>query len=127
MTDHAPRASVRRYLHVLRVTAVLAGACTRSQTAAPATSSKGVSSEGASCSQEPVAAAEARLLVDKYCVSCHSPAGSAGEDYDFRGDSALIARRRNIEAKLRLRAMPPPSAAQPSAAERATLRCWAKQ
>ncbi|HYQ40670.1 MAG TPA: hypothetical protein VER11_01840 [Polyangiaceae bacterium] len=126
MTGHAPRALAHGYLGVLLVTAVLAAACAGSRTAvAPPTTDKGVSNDVARCPQ--VAAADARSLVDKYCVSCHSPTGSAGEDYDFRGDAAIIARRRNIEAKLRLRAMPPPSAPQPSAAERASLRCWAKQ
>jgi uncharacterized membrane protein len=74
----------------------------------------------------PMTIAQARPLVDEYCVSCHSPSGAAGEDYDFRDDAAVFARRRNIEAKLRLRAMPPPNARQPSEAERTALRCWAK-
>jgi uncharacterized membrane protein len=76
---------------------------------------------------DPVTIVQARSLVDKYCVSCHSPTGSAGEDYDFRSDAAITARRRSIEAKLRLQVMPPPNAPQPNAAERAALRCWAKE
>jgi uncharacterized membrane protein len=74
-----------------------------------------------------VTIAQARSLVDEYCVSCHSPSGAAGEDYDFREDAAISAHRRNIEARLRLRAMPPPNARQPREAERAALRCWANQ
>jgi uncharacterized membrane protein len=81
----------------------------------------------ASCPVEGVTTGQARRLVDEYCVSCHSPNGAAGEDYDFRKDAAIAARRRNIEAKLRLRLMPPPNAPQPSDAERAVLRCWAKE
>jgi uncharacterized membrane protein len=79
------------------------------------------------CPAAPMTTTQARSLVDEYCVSCHSASGAAGEDYDFRSDSAILARRRNIEAKLRLRAMPPPNARQPSEAERASLRCWAQQ
>jgi uncharacterized membrane protein len=63
--------------------------------------------------------------VSKYCVSCHSAEGAAS-DYDFHSDIALTAHRRNIEAKLRLRAMPPPGVAQPSDVDRAALWCWAK-
>jgi hypothetical protein len=81
----------------------------------------------ASCPQEPISAAEARALVDRFCVSCHSPGGEAGDDYDFRSDAAVGAHRRNIEAKLSLRAMPPPEAPQPTDAERARLVCWAKR
>jgi uncharacterized membrane protein len=81
----------------------------------------------ASCPREPISAAEARALVDRYCVSCHSPGGEAGDDSDFRNDAAIGAHRRNIEAKLSLRAMPPPEAPQPTDAERAALGCWAKR
>lgn len=80
----------------------------------------------ASCRKAPISAAEARALVDRYCVSCHSPGGEAGDDSDFRSDAAIGAHRRNIEAKLSLRAMPPPEAPQPTDAERAALSCWAK-
>ena len=52
-------------------------------------------------------------MVDHYCVGCHSPSGAAGPDYDFRSDAALVAHRRNVEAKLRLGAMPPPGFKQP--------------
>ena len=63
-------------------------------------------------------------MVDHYCVGCHSPSGAAGPDYDFRSDAALVAHRRNVEAKLRLGAMPPPGFKQPPAADRQTLLCW---
>jgi|SRR6185369_1887551 len=127
MQHHARRETARRYLELLLVSALLAGACAGTRTGvAPATSAPAASA-GASCALEPVTTTEARSLVDKYCVSCHSPTGAAGEDYDFRGDAAIVARRRSIEAKLRLQVMPPPNAPQPSAAERSTLRCWAKQ
>lgn len=77
------------------------------------------------CAAPLVSDAQARLLVDAYCVSCHWPSGSAGEDLDFRDDATIRSRRRNIEAKLRLGMMPPPGAPMPSAAERSALRCWA--
>jgi uncharacterized membrane protein len=81
--------------------------------------------EGAAQRCPRVTLAEAQPLVSKYCVSCHSADGAAA-DYDFRSDIALTAHRRNIEAKLRLRAMPPPGAAQPSDVDREALWCWAK-
>src|SRR6478736_1303336 len=127
MHDAAQRSFARHALELLLASALLAGACTGTQASVvPAKRAAAVSSEvSATCPL--VTTAEARSLVDKYCVSCHSPSGSAGEDYDFRNDTAISARRSNIEAKLRLHVMPPPSAPQPSEAERTTLRCWAKQ
>lgn len=77
------------------------------------------------CPEPAVTLSEARAVVDRYCVNCHSASGAAGPDYDFRSDSALIAHRRNVEAKLKLRAMPPPGFKQPLAEERRTLQCWA--
>jgi uncharacterized membrane protein len=79
-----------------------------------------------SCPASAVTLPEARAVVDHYCVGCHSPSGAAGPDYDFRSDAALVAHRRNVEAKLRLRAMPPPGFKQPPAADRQTLLCWAR-
>ena len=116
-----------RYFALLLTSARLAGACAGSEAA----SARGEpaplgDSERASCPPAPVTLAYARSLVDTYCVSCHSPTGEAGEDYDFREDRALTAHRRTIEAKLRLRLMPPAGARQPSDAERARLACWAK-
>ena len=129
MVAHARRATARHYFECLLVGALLAGACVGTQSElAPVKGFAAVSTElGASCPVELVTSADARALIDKYCVSCHSPTGSAGEDFDFRTDAAISARRRSIEAKLRLHAMPPPNARQPSDAERAMLRCWAKQ
>jgi len=107
--------------------ALFAAACAGSE----ATNAPRTAADGRSNDAQPVCAverpiAEARLLVDKYCVSCHSPNGAAGEEHDFRTDAAITARRRNIEAELRLHAMPPPAAPQPSEAERTVLRCWAE-
>jgi uncharacterized membrane protein len=127
----------RALLHPLLASALLVGACAGAQatrptnpSASPPPSAVLANNEpthsDSSCPAERVPVTEIRPLVDKYCVSCHSPGGAAGEDYDFRGDAALSARRRNIEAKLRLHVMPPPNAHQPSDAERMTLRCWAK-
>jgi len=116
-----------RSFELLFAAALLTAACAGSEAA----SGRGEpaplgDSERASCPPAPVTLAHARSLVDTYCVSCHSPTGEAGEDYDFREDRALTAHRRTIEAKLRLRLMPPPAARQPSDAERARLACWAK-
>ena len=120
------RAELRSFA-LLLTSVLLAGACAGSEAA----SARGEpaplgDSERASCPSAPVTLAYARSLVDTYCVSCHSPTGEAGEDYDFREDRALTAHRRTIEAKLRLRLMPPAGARQPSDAERARLACWAK-
>ncbi|MES1177278.1 MAG: hypothetical protein ABUL62_23350 [Myxococcales bacterium] len=131
------------YVELLLASALLVGACAGVQATdgtplaptaigtpaeAPSATAKAEPSHaGSGCPAEPIALSEARPLVDKYCVSCHSPSGAAGEDYDFTSDGAITGRRRNIEAKLRLHVMPPPNAhPQPSDAERMTLRCWAK-
>ena len=119
----------RGYFELLLASALLAGACAGVRgAAAPTTPVNAASTDvEASCTARPIPTAEVRPLVDRYCVSCHSPDGAAGEDYDFRSDPAIAARRGNIEAKLRLHVMPPPTARQPRDAERALLRCWAKE
>lgn len=127
MHDAASRSLARHSLELLLVSALLAGACAGTRASAVPAQRAEVTSPTVAASCPLVTTVVARALVDKYCVSCHSPSGSAGEDYDFRGDAAISARRSNIEAKLRLHVMPPPSAPQPSDAERTTLRCWAKQ
>ena len=122
----------RRYVELVLASALLAGACagarntgsTGEPTSAPANAA--AARARAACPAGPIAAADVRPLIDEYCVSCHSPDGAAGEDFDFRRDAAIMLRRRNIEAKLRLHAMPPPTARQPSEAERSALHCWAK-
>jgi len=92
----------------------------------PSTPAKSVpANTEASCSAAPPADSEARALIDQYCESCHSPNGSAS-DADFRSATAIRVRRSNIEAKLRLYAMPPSDAPQPSDDERAALRCWVR-
>lgn len=79
-----------------------------------------------SCPAPPVALSDARAVVNQYCVRCHSPNGSAGADYDYRSDTALLAHRRNIEAMLRLGAMPPRGVPQPPTDARRALLCWAR-
>lgn len=124
-----------RSLALLLACQLLAGACAGVQTTPPA--QPGVHAVAAAsiaeppladgrCPAAPIELAEVRQLVDRYCVSCHSPTGAAGDDADFTHDGALSARRRNIAAKLRLHVMPPPNARQPSEAERRALSCWAK-
>lgn len=116
-----------RYLELLLASALLAGACaTARETSGSGSAEPDTANAALSCPDPPVTLAEARPLVTKYCATCHSPSGSAGEDFDFRADGALTAHRRSIEAKLRLGAMPPPGVPHPSGAERSTLRCWAK-
>jgi uncharacterized membrane protein len=112
---------------LLLVSALLAGACagTRATGDGGTREPSGAVAAAASCPELRITTAEARRLVDEYCVSCHSAEGAAGEDYDFRSDTTISARRHNLEAKLRLHAMPPPNAPQPDDAERAALRCWA--
>jgi uncharacterized membrane protein len=110
----------------LLASALLAGACaSRREPNASARAPALAADATPSCSASPVTLADARPLVAKHCLACHSPSGAAA-DYDFRSDGALTAHRRNIEAKLRLRAMPPPGVPQPNDVDRSTLRCWAK-
>lgn len=120
---------------MLVLCALFAGACAGARATQPSRLSAGgpvalananPARSDARCPAEPIPVSAVRRLVDAYCVSCHSPRGAAGEDYDFTSDDSINARRRNIEAKLRLHIMPPPNARQPSEADRWTLRCWAK-
>jgi len=126
MDYRASRVFAARSAELLLLGALFSAACAGSRTRASAAGGVGaLSTLPAPCPSIHVTAAQARSLIDKYCVPCHSPSGSAGEEADFRGDAAVGARRANIAAKLRLRAMPPPTAPQPSETERAALRCWA--
>jgi len=75
----------------------------------------------------PVELASARAIVSKRCVSCHSPGGTAGDDYDWTKDSALVAHRRNVAAQVADGEMPPPGYPKPTPEEARTLVCWARQ
>jgi len=75
----------------------------------------------------PVELTAAREIVTKRCVSCHSPNGTAGDDYDWTKDSALIAHRRNVAAQVSEGSMPPPGYPKPTPEEARTLVCWALQ
>lgn len=75
----------------------------------------------------PVELASAREVVTKRCVSCHSPSGTAGDDYDWTKESALIAHRRNVAAQVAEGEMPPPGYPKPTPEEARTLVCWARQ
>jgi uncharacterized membrane protein len=114
-----------RAVTLLVLSMLLAGACASSQGSGSAPQS-GAESAPLICPDHTVSLSEARPLVSKYCITCHSPEGAAGPDYDFRANSALTAHRRTIEAKLRLRSMPPRGVPQPNDSERSTLWCWAK-
>jgi mono/diheme cytochrome c family protein len=127
MRRRAERASLRSLLASVLLASACAGTSHGGSGAASAPRSIAATDAAEDCSGSPIADAQARGLVDAYCVSCHSPDGSAGEDYDFRSDVALRSRRRNIAAKLRLGAMPPPGSLQLAAAERSSLRCWAER
>jgi len=79
----------------------------------------------ASCQTHELAAV--RPIVNKRCTSCHSPQGTAGEDYDWTQDSALSAHRANVAAQVEQGSMPPSGYPSLSADERRLLLCWAKQ
>jgi uncharacterized membrane protein len=109
---------------VLLASALVAGACASRRE--PSAAARVPAADATpSCSAAPATFADARPLVAKYCLTCHSPSGAAA-DYDFRSDGALTAHRRNIEVKLRLRAMPPAGVPQPNDVERSILWCWAR-
>jgi len=95
----------------------------------------GCASNGAS---EPAAQANARCsgsapdyesavapVVRRYCLECHDPGGSAGEEHDFTKIEVLRAQRKRVERALLAKAMPPKGAPQPSDGERALLTRWA--
>ena len=71
--------------------------------------------------------ADVRPIVNKRCTSCHSPQGTAGEDYDWTQDSAISAHRANVAAQVEQGTMPPSGYPALSADERRLLLCWAKQ
>ena len=79
-----------------------------------------------SCSPgDPTYAAQVRPLVDRYCSSCHSASGDAGEEHDFTQPALLHAQQRLVSARLRAHSMPPRTSPQPDAAEVALLAHWA--
>jgi uncharacterized membrane protein len=67
----------------------------------------------------------AQPLLQRYCVTCHSADGDAGEEHDFERPELLRAQRRQISARLRAHSMPPRGSPQPDAVETALLAHWA--
>lgn len=70
-------------------------------------------------------AAVVRPVVERYCISCHSANGTAGDEHDFTQRDTLRAQRRLVNARLRAHSMPPTTSAQPSPAERTLVAHWA--
>ena len=87
-------------------------------TAAPATATTTTSCDKAETPQ-------ARALVERYCVSCHSPGGDAGDEHDFTQPQLLRGQHRAISARLRAHSMPPRTSSQPTLAELTLLLHWA--
>jgi uncharacterized membrane protein len=69
---------------------------------------------------------EVNRVVAKRCASCHSPNGTAGDDYDWTNERSLVAHRRNVGAQIAEGSMPPVGYPRPTAEERRTLLCWAQ-
>lgn len=83
-------------------------------------------SRNTACSTAPAPArSQIEPLFQHYCVSCHSPDGSAGEEHDFTRFDVLRAQRRRVKAVLEASAMPPRGLPQPNDAERARMIAWA--
>jgi len=74
----------------------------------------------------PVALSAAREVVARRCVSCHSPTGAAGSDYDWTNEQSLVAHRRNVAAQIAEDTMPPVGYPRPTPEERRTLACWGR-
>jgi uncharacterized membrane protein len=88
--------------------------------------SKPLAQPEASCAGElPSFEQEVRPVLEHYCFECHARGGSATEEHDFGHFETLFAQRRRVERALAAHAMPPRSARQPSAPERALLARWA--
>lgn len=68
---------------------------------------------------------EVAPLFKQYCVKCHSPDGSAGDEHDFTRLEVLNAQRRRVKAVLEGSAMPPRGLPQPADSERALMIRWA--
>jgi len=77
------------------------------------------------CQVAPGSSKRAHSLVDRYCVTCHSPSGSAGEEHDFTDRLALKAQHRLVAARLRKRSMPPRASPPLEPAELDFLARWA--
>ncbi len=74
------------------------------------------------------AAADARQLLDRYCVACHSDrletAGLSLEDIDLAHVPAEAEIWESVVRKLRTSTMPPPNRPQPPAGTRAAMASW---
>jgi hypothetical protein len=105
---------------------IAASACSAS---APSASAPGTTHEEPlhCAAASPTTLEEARRVVASRCASCHSPSGSAGPDYDWTNERALVVHRCNVAAQLAEDAMPPPGYPRPTLAERRALLCWARE
>jgi uncharacterized membrane protein len=99
--------------------------CSSAKSSPPAASAP--SNDTAKCdAAAPVSLLEARSVVAKRCASCHSPSGTAGEDYDWTNEQSLVLHRRNVAAQIAEDSMPPAGYPRPTPEERRTLLCWAE-
>ena len=114
--------TIKSYAHALRalLLALMLGACSQA-----GASSRSTSATSASCSGTAASREEVEPLFRRYCVTCHSPDGSAGEEHDFTRFEVLRAQRRRVKAVLAASAMPPRGLPQPADAERALMIRWA--
>jgi mono/diheme cytochrome c family protein len=101
-------------------------ACGGAKTEPPAaTPGAGVASDATKCdAATPIAFSAAHDVVAKRCVSCHSPNGEAGSDYDWTNDRALTSHRKNVAAEVAEGGMPPRGAPKLTPEEIHALVCW---
>jgi len=83
---------------------------------------------GEAASALPAEAADARRLLDRYCVACHSDrletAGLSLEDIDVAHVPATAETWEKVVRKLRTSTMPPPNRPQPPAEASAAMASW---
>jgi uncharacterized membrane protein len=102
---------------------LLVAACSAAKPGAPSQAPQRDTAPCAAASPEAFAAA--RSVVAKRCVSCHSPDGIAGSDYDWTNEHSLAVHRRNVAAQIAQGSMPPTGYPRPTPEEQQTLLCWA--
>ena len=88
----------------------------------------GAQAQGSAATALSPSAADARQLLDRYCVACHSDrletAGLNLEDIDVAHVPGAAEVWENVVRKLRTSTMPPPNRPQPPAGARAAMASW---
>ncbi len=116
---------MRRLLAILSI-GIAGVACAVSAATTPSAQSSCKASSPIGCEQSvPSYHQTVQPIVKQFCLPCHRPGGSAGEEHDFTQLATLQAQHKSLIGQLGSCSMPPKGQPSPSSAEREKILAWA--